>query len=334
MGCERLTYKKNKTPLKVAYSKTPFFINIGDSKKQGSPKKCLSAYKYKYNGQELEEEFGKNTYAYQWRDYDPAIARFNKIDRFAKKYDDLTPYHFVANNPVIFREIAGDSIGLSSVTDYDRARNTNHRQTIVNSLQNVTGLSLSVNANGNLVFAKDANGNAVVSTTTDANGNTTNNGSSSARSDLISSIGDNVNDNVEISISTRSVTNPATSQIGISPSQINNFINGTPTELNSATMGFGLTVLHEIRHTDTGGNSRDPSNRNDTSSTGPVVDRVNVYRAELDRNPQNAGAKPYGQRKHYNATPNGSGTGGSVGFRYQTQNRRGRTVKRTKNINF
>ena len=25
----------------------------------------------------------KTTYAYQWRDYDPVITRFNKIDRFA-----------------------------------------------------------------------------------------------------------------------------------------------------------------------------------------------------------------------------------------------------------
>jgi RHS repeat-associated protein len=67
-------------------------------------------YMYKFQGQELEVEFGKNTYAYQWRDYDPAIGRFNKIDRFAEKYYSVTPYHFSANNPVFFMEINGDSI--------------------------------------------------------------------------------------------------------------------------------------------------------------------------------------------------------------------------------
>jgi len=67
-------------------------------------------YMYKFQGQELEVKFGKNTYAYQWRDYDPAIGRFNKIDRFAEKYYSVKPYHFSANNPVFFMEINGDSI--------------------------------------------------------------------------------------------------------------------------------------------------------------------------------------------------------------------------------
>lgn len=55
------------------------------------------AEKYKHQGQELEEELGKNTYAYQWRDYDPAIARFNKIDRFSEKYTDNSPLALVCD---------------------------------------------------------------------------------------------------------------------------------------------------------------------------------------------------------------------------------------------
>ena len=69
------------------------------------------AQKKKFQGQELEEELGKNTYAYQWRDYDPAIGRFNKIDRFSEKYYGISPYAFTANNPIYFKEIKGDSIG-------------------------------------------------------------------------------------------------------------------------------------------------------------------------------------------------------------------------------
>jgi len=63
-----------------------------------------------YQGKEDEKELGKNTYAFGWRDYDPAIGRFNKIDRFAEKYYSVTPYHFSANNPIFFKEINGDSI--------------------------------------------------------------------------------------------------------------------------------------------------------------------------------------------------------------------------------
>lgn len=54
---------------------------------------------------------GLNVYAYGWRDYDPAIGRFLKIDRFAEKYSPLSPYSYTANNPVLFVDIAGDSIG-------------------------------------------------------------------------------------------------------------------------------------------------------------------------------------------------------------------------------
>ena len=51
-----------------------------------------------------------NTYAYGWREYDPAIARFNRIDRFAEKYFNLTPYSYAGNNPVLFLDVQGDSI--------------------------------------------------------------------------------------------------------------------------------------------------------------------------------------------------------------------------------
>jgi len=80
-------------------------------------------YKYKFQGQELEDEFGKNTYAYQWRDYDPAIARFNKIDRFAEKYQSINPYHFTANNSLFFREIKGDSINVNEIYQKDKEGN-------------------------------------------------------------------------------------------------------------------------------------------------------------------------------------------------------------------
>jgi RHS repeat-associated protein len=69
-----------------------------------------NGYQYKYNGKELEEELGKNTYAYGWRDYDPAIGRFVKIDRFAEKYHHKSPFDYAANNPIYFIDVAGDSL--------------------------------------------------------------------------------------------------------------------------------------------------------------------------------------------------------------------------------
>ncbi|WP_438426628.1 RHS repeat-associated core domain-containing protein [Aquimarina macrocephali] len=65
---------------------------------------------YGYADKELEKDLGLNTIAYGQRDYDPAIARFTKIDRFTEKYRNETPYHFTKNNPILYREIQGDSV--------------------------------------------------------------------------------------------------------------------------------------------------------------------------------------------------------------------------------
>ncbi|MGV0946760.1 hypothetical protein ACTS91_03755 [Empedobacter falsenii] len=41
------------------------------------------------------------------------MGRFNKIDRFAEKYPNLTPYNYAANNPIRFVDVKGDSIWIT-----------------------------------------------------------------------------------------------------------------------------------------------------------------------------------------------------------------------------
>jgi len=57
-------------------------------------------YRYKYNGKELQDELGLNVYAYGWRDYDPSLGRWNVIDQLSEKYYKISPYAYVANNPI------------------------------------------------------------------------------------------------------------------------------------------------------------------------------------------------------------------------------------------
>src|SRR5690606_4862436 len=82
-----------------------------------------NVYQYKYNGKEWQDEMNLNVYALGWRDYDPALGRFNKLDRFSEKYTNYSPYSFAGNNPVIFVDIQGDSIGVGRQY-FDRFKDT------------------------------------------------------------------------------------------------------------------------------------------------------------------------------------------------------------------
>ncbi|MBN2426679.1 MAG: hypothetical protein JXB44_16770, partial [Calditrichaceae bacterium] len=75
-----------------------------------------------WSGKELDQEVmaGGNLeclslfweYYFGARYYDPEIARFFNVDRFADKYPSLTPYQYAANNPVLFVDVNGDSIWI------------------------------------------------------------------------------------------------------------------------------------------------------------------------------------------------------------------------------
>ncbi len=95
LGNTRITMNQNGTVLQEdAYY--PFGMNIaGLSYSDASPEN-----KYKYNGKELQDEFGLDWYDYGARFYDPVLGRFTGIDPIADQFAHVSPYNYAENEPV------------------------------------------------------------------------------------------------------------------------------------------------------------------------------------------------------------------------------------------
>jgi RHS repeat-associated protein len=68
--------------------------------------------RFKYNGKELQDDLGLDTYAYEFRMYDPAVGRWWQHDPVVK--ENMSPYSWVTNNPIRYSDILGlDSAQLA-----------------------------------------------------------------------------------------------------------------------------------------------------------------------------------------------------------------------------
>jgi len=244
---------------------------------------------FKHNSCEFDPMHGLNFTDHRNRYLDHATNRYTTPDRFAEKFPWQSPYVHAGNNAATYIDVNGDSINVSNMQLLDQVLNTNYTQTIINDLQSQTGLTYGISSAGALTYAKDENGNPIISTTTDSNGNTVQVGSATAR-DLMTNAIDH-QDWITVAAGTTSHVPQGTNTIGLNFKQIENFIIGT-VGMDNRTLGWGMTLMHEINHTKVGGGLRDtPGN------PGPTVTKMNTIRSEL-----NALGGNYGQRLDYYGT--------------------------------
>jgi RHS repeat-associated protein len=64
-------------------------------------------YKYKFQGQERQDELGLNWDSFKFRNYDFAIARFFNIDPLAEEFSYQSPYNFSENRVIDGVELEG-----------------------------------------------------------------------------------------------------------------------------------------------------------------------------------------------------------------------------------
>ncbi|GEM_PF-644580 len=70
----------------------------------------VTAQPLKYNGKEHETSFDLQTYEYGARQYNSQIGRWNGIDPLANKYNSISPFAYVANNPIKYIDPDGRQI--------------------------------------------------------------------------------------------------------------------------------------------------------------------------------------------------------------------------------
>lgn len=111
LGNIRLSYGKNNTTLdpevieEIHYY--PFGLEHAGYNNNVLTNGNIEAQKYKFQGQERQEELGLNWDSFKYRNYDSAIGRFMSVDPLAEKYSKWTPYAFAGNQVVHSREIEG-----------------------------------------------------------------------------------------------------------------------------------------------------------------------------------------------------------------------------------
>ncbi len=69
---------------------------------------------YRYNGKELDQMHRLDLYDYSARYYDQAIGRFTTVDPLAESYYNISPYAYVANNPLKYIDPDGRKIRIAN----------------------------------------------------------------------------------------------------------------------------------------------------------------------------------------------------------------------------
>ena len=124
-------------------------LNLGNNGNAG-------AQKYKYNGKEYQDELGLNLYDYGARNYMADIGRWGNMDAKSENFSFISPYTYVANNPMMFIDPDGEDIFIPNVTgNPNGAANSRNKGTILSNLQKLSNNTLELTKTRGGYLVKD-----------------------------------------------------------------------------------------------------------------------------------------------------------------------------------
>nr|WP_291149109.1 RHS repeat-associated core domain-containing protein [Flavobacterium sp. UBA7680] len=165
-------YKDHLGNIRVSYDKTlaikeeSNFYPFGLKQEGYNNAKTGVENKYKYQGQELQDELGLNWYSFKYRNYDPMIARFMCVDPLASKYPYNGVYNFSENRVIDGVELEGLEVQLIVDKGNYVKGDVGHTFVSVGSGKNMTvytyGRWAGTDANSSGVHTPLNNGNGVM----------------------------------------------------------------------------------------------------------------------------------------------------------------------------
>jgi RHS repeat-associated protein len=133
----------------------PFGLNM-----EGNWNGAAGSNKYQLTGKEWNDDFGLGMNDFGARMYDPAIGRWNAVDKICESYNRYSPYNYTMDNPIKFIDpdgsIVTDPDGHIIVT-YDGTQNNNGGSLVrtENSNGTYTLTDLSFKGDNVKIYAND-----------------------------------------------------------------------------------------------------------------------------------------------------------------------------------
>jgi RHS repeat-associated protein len=140
LGNVRLSYTKNPSTNALDIIEENNYYPFGLKHNGYNVDNFQPEYKYKYQGQERQDELGLNWDSFKYRNYDYAIGRFISIDPLAEDYPYNSTYAFQENKMGMGTELEGKELQVHIWLTIDAAINPNgvgaHTKGVVQGLAN------------------------------------------------------------------------------------------------------------------------------------------------------------------------------------------------------